>query len=495
MVTLSPTGTKQSRFAAVVPSSRWIGNFRLLVMALDLIAIAAALGAAYYFKFGDVPEVLTMTGGGFSYGHATIAIAAIWLCALGFSEAWSDRVLGRAIQETRVVLTATVVAFGIVAILSYLTQFSFSRAMFMTALPLGCLLLAVGRFVGRANLRQLRRRGRALTPTIIVGDSADAAHIVDHIRHAVDAGLKPAAVCITDQSQYFGSAGLRDEFGQLPIIDLEDIPAYATAFQTSAVAIADGLTRTQVRSLAWALEDSPTELMMVPRLTDVAGPRTHMSNVDGLGLIHVQLPRYSGMNHILKRSFDVVFSAFALIISLPLLIAIAIAIKIDDGGGRVIFRQERVGRRGESFTIHKFRTMVPDAESKIQALIDANGGKALLFKAENDPRITRLGRFLRKYSLDELPQFWTVLRGSMSVVGPRPQVAREVAEYDPATHRRLLIKPGITGLWQINGRSRLSVEQSIKLDLGYVENWSLSGDLAIILKTVWVVLKPEGAAF
>ncbi|MBK8460506.1 MAG: exopolysaccharide biosynthesis polyprenyl glycosylphosphotransferase [Micropruina sp.] len=206
----------------------------------------------------------------------------------------------------------------------------------------------------------------------------------------------------------------------------------------------------------------------------------------------MELPRYTGWNHFLKRAFDVVFSSLALVCLAPLLFAVAVAIWLDDGGP-IMFKQKRIGLRGESFTIHKFRTMVVDAESKVDRMIEDAGGRALLFKVEDDPRVTRLGSVLRRYSLDELPQFWTALRGDMSVVGPRPQVAREVAEYSSDAHRRLLTKPGITGLWQVSGRSDLSVEESIALDLWYVENWSLTGDLAIILKTLKVVLRRHGA--
>lgn len=209
-------------------------------------------------------------------------------------------------------------------------------------------------------------------------------------------------------------------------------------------------------------------------------------------MLHVDLPRYSGTKYWLKRSFDVFFAAAALVALSPVLGLVALAIKLDDGGP-VLFRQERIGLGGEPFVIHKFRTMCADAEAKIDALIAEAGGQALLFKLEHDPRITRIGSTLRKFSLDELPQFWTVLRGGMSIVGPRPQVSREVAEYTDAAHRRLLIKPGITGLWQVNGRSQLSLEESIRLDLRYVENWSLTGDLAIIMKTVRTVLRPRGA--
>ncbi len=246
------------------------------------------------------------------------------------------------------------------------------------------------------------------------------------------------------------------------------------------VIVADGLARERTRTLAWRKENRPLELMCVPRATDVAG----------LWFAHLGLPRFSVWRLWLKRAFDAVFSAIARAMLAPVVVAVAVANKLDYDGP-VLFRQTRVCRFGPTFAIHKFRTMCVDAESEANDLIAALGGTALLFKLENDTRITWAGRFLRKYSIDELPQFWMALRGGMSVVGPRPQVAHEVAEYIDRHHRRVLIKPGITGLWQVNGRSKLSMAESIRLDLRHVENWSLIADVVIILKTVGVVLRPN----
>ncbi|MFT3860528.1 sugar transferase [Micropruina sp.] len=255
---------------------------------------------------------------------------------------------------------------------------------------------------------------------------------------------------------------------------------------------AEGLAHKQSKDLAWSLENRPIEFMFVPRLVDIAGPRVSFRSVEGLSLMRVDLPQFTGGKLAVKRAFDIAVSTVALVFLAPLFMVVAVLIKLDDGGP-VFFKQKRVGRFGQPFTIHKFRTMCLDAESKIDALIEANGGAALLFKLEDDPRITKIGKVLRKYSIDELPQFWTVLRGGMSVVGPRPQVEREVAEYSDVHHRRLLIKPGITGLWQVGGRSELSMAAAIQLDLRYVENWSVLGDINIVAKTVGVVLRPDGA--
>jgi exopolysaccharide biosynthesis polyprenyl glycosylphosphotransferase len=231
---------------------------------------------------------------------------------------------------------------------------------------------------------------------------------------------------------------------------------------------------------------------MAPALTDVAGPRIHTQPVAGLPLIHVTTPRLEGAKGIAKRGFDLT-AATALLVLLALPMAlIAVLVKIDSAGP-VFFRQTRIGRAGEPFRMLKFRSMVADAEMKLDSLRSSNQGSGPLFKLKQDPRVTRLGRFLRRYSLDELPQLLNVMSGSMSLVGPRPPLPQEVEQYDKSAHRRLLIKPGITGLWQVSGRSDLSWDDSIKLDLYYVENWSMIQDLMILLRTAGAVTGKNGA--
>ena len=217
-----------------------------------------------------------------------------------------------------------------------------------------------------------------------------------------------------------------------------------------------------------------------------------MRPVEGLPLMHVELPNFEGGKHHLKRAADVVAASAALLVLAPTLLVIAVMVRLDSDGP-VLFRQERVGKSGRTFTMLKFRSMVQTAERDLVALREQNEGSGVLFKLKNDPRITNIGRFLRKYSIDELPQLWNILVGDMSVVGPRPPLLSEVNEYENHVHRRLYVKPGLTGLWQVNGRSDLSWEESVRLDLYYVENWSLTGDLVIIWRTVKVVIKPLGA--
>lgn len=248
-----------------------------------------------------------------------------------------------------------------------------------------------------------------------------------------------------------------------------------------------------IKRLSWELEGTASELVISSRIADVAGPRISLQPLDGLPLIKVQIPEFEGGQHALKRAVDIVFAGLVMIpIALVVMPIIGLLIKLDDRGP-VFFRQTRIGRDGQEFGILKFRTMRIDAEEQLAKLQAQNEGNGVLFKMKKDPRVTRIGAILRKYSIDELPQFWNVLRGDMSVVGPRPPLPREVREYDGKVYRRLFIKPGITGLWQVSGRSDLSWEESVRLDLRYVENWSIMSDLMIMWRTAKVMVAPSGA--
>jgi exopolysaccharide biosynthesis polyprenyl glycosylphosphotransferase len=266
----------------------------------------------------------------------------------------------------------------------------------------------------------------------------------------------------------------------------------ANGIKTVIVAGSVGTERRFLKNLGWELEETGTSLVLASQLTDIAGPRIHWRPIDGLPLMSVELPQYSGLPYFFKRLLDFIASAIAIAVFSPILLAVAVAIKLEDSGP-VLFRQHRVGIRGTEFQMHKFRSMHLDADARVAELAAANEGQGVLFKIKDDPRITRVGSFIRKYSLDELPQLFNVLAGRMSLVGPRPPLPREVAAYEDHTHRRLNVRPGITGLWQVSGRSNLSWEESVRLDLYYVENWSLAGDIIILFRTVKAVLTKDGA--
>jgi exopolysaccharide biosynthesis polyprenyl glycosylphosphotransferase len=261
---------------------------------------------------------------------------------------------------------------------------------------------------------------------------------------------------------------------------------------TTVVVLSGDLTASELRSVSWQLEALDVDLVMSPGMVDVAEPRLTLRAGGGLPLLHVEKPQYDGAKRIGKRAFDFGFSLLVLTLLLPALLGAALAVKLTSRGP-VFYRANRIGLDGKPFRMIKFRSMIADADAMTATLTHLNESDGLLFKIRDDPRVTRVGHFLRRYSIDELPQFLNVLRGEMSVVGPRPPLPREVDAYDADVRRRLLVRPGITGLWQVSGRSDLSWEDSVRLDLSYVENWSMATDLAIAAATVNAVLAGRGA--
>jgi exopolysaccharide biosynthesis polyprenyl glycosylphosphotransferase len=463
--------------------SGWSAQYCLTLQIVDTVAIAIAM-AITVFAFLPSPPYLSGLNA-VIYWSFTPMLALVWIIALGFTGSRDRRIIGSGLDEYRLVISASIIFFAGLAISSYWFFIPLARTLFVVTLPLGVFLLLLGRWAMRGFLTRRRLLGRAKTPALVIGLPEEVELLLKRLSSDVEASYKPVGVC------FVGNSGTT-ETGGLPVVDPDAIKEAVATGQYGAVIITGGMSHTEVRDLAWNLENYPVDLMFAPSMVDFAGPRIMVSSVAGLSVVHVDLPKFSDWRTFVKRAFDIVFSALALIVLAPVFLVVAIVIKLDDKGP-VFFRQERIGIKGKPFVIHKFRSMKVDAEQQVQKLIAEQGGTALLFKVKNDPRITRVGAILRKYSIDELPQFWTVLLGGMSIVGPRPQVAREVAEYADMHYRRLLVKPGITGLWQISGRNDLTVDESIALDLRYVENWSFVGDLLIMLKTVRVVLKREGA--
>jgi len=264
------------------------------------------------------------------------------------------------------------------------------------------------------------------------------------------------------------------------------------AVEVVAVSSDPDLSGHLLRRLGWALEERQVDLIVSPGIVEVAGPRLSIRPAAGLSLLHVERPVSRGGRMVMKALFDRVVGLWLILGGLPVLILVAVLVRVDSPGP-ILFKQRRIGARGEPFDMLKFRTMVVDAEAQLEALVDGHDGNEVLFKKRDDPRVTKVGRVLRRYSLDELPQLFNVLRGDMSLVGPRPPLPSEVAKYESDAVRRLRVKPGLTGLWQVSGRSNLSWEESLRLDLRYVDNWSLVLDLQILLRTARAVLGGSGA--
>jgi exopolysaccharide biosynthesis polyprenyl glycosylphosphotransferase len=262
---------------------------------------------------------------------------------------------------------------------------------------------------------------------------------------------------------------------------------------TIAVTASAGVTPEVLRSITWQIEGRGIDLIVAPALTDVAGPRVSIRPVAGLPLLHVEQPDITGTRYLLKEIVERSLAAFVLLAAAPLMIALAVAIKATSPGP-ALFSQTRLGRHGQEFTIYKFRSMRVDAETLLETLREQNEvADGPLFKIRRDPRVTKVGALLRKYSLDELPQLLNVVRGDMALVGPRPQLPVEAEAAAADASRRLLVKPGMTGLWQVSGRSDLSWDESMRLDLYYVENWSLALDAQILVRTARAVVRGAGA--
>jgi exopolysaccharide biosynthesis polyprenyl glycosylphosphotransferase len=474
----------------------WVVRYRRRIRVSDAAILFTSVIASQLLWFSSFSSPVVVPNLRFefaiSYTVVSVLLAGAWMVALGAIGSRDNRNLGRGTTEYRKVIDATVRLFAVVAVIAYLFQIEFARGYILTALPFGLALLLIERWAWRQWLYRERAEGRFSDAALVVGSTAKVQSIVAQLQQHSEAGYRVVAVCLSG-----GAKGDVLPGTSLPVAGgLDDLLDVIDEIKIDTVIISgsDDLMPARIRELSWALEPGRQHLVMAPSLVDVGGPRIHTRPVAGLPLVHVETPRYAGATTFLKRALDLVMSIIAVILLSPVLIGIAIAIKVSSRGP-VLFRQERVGLAGKRFTMLKFRSMVTDAEDRLTSLLDVDRseGNRVMFKMKNDPRVTRVGRFLRSTSLDELPQLFNVIGGSMSIVGPRPPLQREVDLYDKHVHRRFLVKPGITGLWQVSGRSMLSWDESVRLDLYYVENWSLANDFVILLKTIRVVFARAGA--
>lgn len=459
---------------------------------MDAFVVAWAVIGAFVVRFGFDPESGKSQDS--PYLILSCVLAVVWWCMLGAWNSRQSRILGAGPDEYKRVAAASLWLFGLVAIISYVFRVDTARGYVGIALPAGVLGLLLARWLLRQHLNVSRASGRSMSRLMLLGDPSAVAHLVTSLKRERQAGYLPIAAYVPGAP---GGQTVEAESG-LPL--LGNAPHIGSILEAidkcgaDAVAISAGvqLHPQTIRHLGWELASRNVGLIMAPALTDIAGPRIHTQQVAGLPLIHVTTPTLEGGQRVAKRLFDIVVSAFLIIAMLPIMAVIAVLIKFDDRGP-IFFSHERVGIEGKRFRMHKFRSMVVDAEHRLAELEEINEGKGVLFKVRNDPRITKPGRFLRKYSLDEVPQLFNIFSGSMSLVGPRPPLPSEVAAYEHDVRRRLLVKPGLTGLWQVSGRSDLSWQDSVRLDLYYVENWSLAGDLVIMLRTIRAVFRSTGA--
>ncbi|MFJ3670757.1 sugar transferase [Streptomyces sp. NPDC090106] len=429
-----------------------------------------------------------------AYGRWAVALVLppAWIGAMFVHRSYDRNALGLGTEEYRRVLRGAVVlpALAAVAHVVFTHDSGLLHDMTMAAIPAVALALPV-RYALRRRLHRRWARGRDGSATLLVGPSHGVLELVAVLRRSGGQELRVAGVCLSDAQAV---ADIR-KLG-IPVLggvdDMNDV-VRAMGIATVVVLPAPELDASVVRRMSWSVAAQGVDFLLAPMLTDVSADRLTVRPTNGVPLVRIQAPKLSRAARLPKELLDRSFAVLLLLfLALPLLL-IALVVRMDSSGP-ALFRQQRVGRYGDHFTMFKFRTMRPDSEALKAELAHLNeNSDGLLFKVKQDPRITRVGSFLRRSSVDELPQLLNVVRGHMSLVGPRPPLPEEVEEYTSDIKRRMLVKPGLTGLWQVSGRSDLPWDEAVRLDLGYVDNWSMGLDLSILVRTGSAVVRGTGA--
>ena len=481
-----PVWVVPDEIPAILPRSaryteaRWVAKYRRYSLASDVGAALIGGSLALVARFGAQINL--------GYFVLTALLPIAWLACVALQRGYETRYFGTGPEEFRSIIRAAVALTAVLAITSYATKSEVARGFVILAVPMTCLAAMFGRWVLHRSISWRRFAGRCMRRVLVVGRNDQVTTLRRHLEERPADGYIVVASCLPR-----GDLVEEPELERLGRTEM-DILAAVDQYDVEVVAVAADpeLAGYTLRKLSWALEQRGVELIVSPGIVEVAGPRISIRPVAGLSLLHLERPSVSGGPHLLKSIFDRVRRLLLLLAVSPILLVTAAMVKLTSRGP-VLFRQTRVGRSGEQFSMLKFRTMVADAEARKAELHALNEGNGILFKMRDDPRITKVGKYLRRFSIDELPQLVNVLRGDMSLVGPRPPLPAEVAEYAIDDARRMLVKPGLTGLWQVSGRSDLTWEESVRLDLRYVDNWSIALDLLILWKTARAVLGSDGA--
>ena len=472
-------GTRPSHSARLIPLAAAIGDLVVLVVA-TLIAMIGRQELTWFDPRTDVVDFVSV---------AALPLVVGWMAMLLAVGAYARDIFGAGTEEYKLVIKASVFSAAMVGIGCYLTGFPLSRGFFLLVFTIGTPLQLMWRFAFRRSIQHTRRHGHLRQGVIIAGNPQHVDEVAAVLRRESWLGYTVLGALTTPGSR------LVETPAGIPVLGTTtDTAAAIEGVDADVIVFADGAFSSahELRRAMWDLEGLSVQAIVVPSLTDVTSERLKVRPVAGLPLVHLEAPRTLHASHWAKRVFDIVGSLALLLLISPIWLATALAVKLDDGGP-VLFRQTRVGRDGRPFSCLKFRSMVIDAE-ELRGDLEVNHERsAVLFKMANDPRVTRPGRLIRRLSVDELPQLWNVLRGQMSLVGPRPPLPHEAARYGSDMSRRLRVRPGMTGLWQVSGRSDLSWDETVRLDLYYVDNWSMVQDLNILVRTVSAVLSSRGA--
>lgn len=488
--TRQPSGAGDAVVATASPRRRRLSAVQ--IVTIDFVTAGLGVALAFVLRFGDVqasPHALL----------ADLLVAGLlppaWIGVAALNRAYDPRFLGVGTTEFGRVVRTFLHLSVLTAFVSYAAGLDVARGFLFLALPLVLLLSCGARYVARLRLCRLRRAGEAMSRVLVVGRAASVRALAESMDRDRSAGLRVVAACLPAAEAADPRVASRLAAAGIVVLgDLESVRDGVDAVGARSVAVVAGDVGTELlRAISWELEGSDADLIVSSGLTEVAGPRVHVQTVAGLPLLRIDQPEFVGFRRALKSGFDRAAATLALLVLSPLLLAVALVVRLTSRGP-ALYRQTRVGLNGARFSMIKFRSMRVGADAEVAELAAQNEATdGLLFKIRADPRVTRVGRVLRRFSLDELPQLLNVVGGSMSLVGPRPPLPSEVEQYSDDVQRRLLVKPGLTGLWQVSGRSDLSWEESVRLDLHYVENWSLGLDLVVLLKTARAVVSASGA--
>lgn len=480
---------------------RWRFAFVASLIAIDLavmllsLTVSLVINGAAFDAIGDVMP----------FWLFLILFSLIWLLCLAFAGTYHRHVMADGYELYAKIINASLLTIISYCSLAFIFKLALPRTALIIAPVIAFFLDIIARWQMRQALHRHRSKGSCKYRTVVIGSSDGINKALQTMRNCMNWGYEPVAVCPIEAdpaskdayvvTSYTPDANIEGS-SKLKVIPFNSaFPRICESLGVQEVYVADVLSRDSemLHGLSLAVESLGMELALAVSLADVSGHRLYLRNTTEQPVLLASLPQYTGAANVIKRLLDIIGSLCALIISSPILLGVAIAIKLDDGGP-VFFSQTRIGLHGKPFKMYKFRSMVTNAEELKKKLAEETGQEdRFIFKMKDDPRITKVGHFIRKTSLDEFPQFYNVLKGDMSLVGPRPALPEEVACYGSLYSARLLVKPGITGPWQVSGRSDLSQEQSEYLDVSYIENWSIAGDLAILAKTVMVIFTGRGS--
>lgn len=422
---------------------------------------------------------------------AAIASLIAWPAAIWASRGYEYKFLGIGPEEFRRIAVAGLSLLCAVSVAGVLLKWQSARGVVL-CLMAATVVTLLWRYALRRILHRERRDGRNMHRVLAVGHELAVEELVRELRRDSHHGLDVIGACIPGGPRKAHPGTLASELALGSFNDIDRVVA-DYGVDTVAVLSCPEMDYNAFRRLVWELEPRNVDLLVAPGTIEVTGPRLSVRPAAGLPLLHLEAPELTGGRRVLKECGDRLSAALGLLVLLPIFAIVALAVRLDSPGP-IVFRQKRVGLNGDEFTMFKFRSMYADAEARLAEIAHLDEhGTGQLFKVKDDPRITRVGAFIRRYSVDELPQLFNVVRGEMSLVGPRPPLPREVAAYAEVAMPRLKVKPGLTGLWQVSGRSDLSVEESVRLDLRYVENWSLTMDAMILWKTARAVFGKAGA--